>query len=572
MKIGTTEKILAAISTVALFLFFGVTMPCHILFQETFMMFPFTSKFFLETVSVPGGMSDYISGFLVQFFINPWLGAAIISIVITAVQYLTLKSSRCRKGWFLSLTFLPSIILTAFHCDEMSMLSADISIIASLSIALALMSIKNRTILLASSSVMIPIMYFAFGTLSLLFILPVIFRVRRFALWGIPLAVLCPLTSWYLMHLPLEGLIGGLHFYRTFDFPILPWTAGASALIFASAGPKLSQKTLHRHSHPVGIIAVTLLTCAAGWILISNSFRKHNCAQRELSYKYAFLLLDNKWDTILSEYEEDGHPSTLFPIISHNMALANNGRLADEMFRYPQRGIQSLIPKYKLDYIMPLVLSGIHLKIGLINEAQRYAFESLQSIPFFQKSARCYRILATTNIINGEYSVAEKYLGVLSHTLFYRREALRDLADMNWNPAIKECKEQRLDKKNLIYSEDSIPLYLSGLWEKSEKNTLALHYLLCYIMLQGDINSFREHFDKYFPKLESIPEHYAEALLVWWTARHKDSAELPWDIPEDKCSKCLEFRKKVMSKKTKGELRKQYGDTYWYYLLFNNQK
>lgn len=570
MKIDTTEKILSAISAVALFLFFGVTMPCHIMFQETFQMFQFTGRYFLETVPVPGGMSDYIAGFLVQFFINPLAGAAITAVTITAVQYLIFKASRCGKGWLLPLTFLPSLILTDFHCDELSMLSADISIIATLGLVLILMSIRDRTVLLVTSTVMVPAMFFAFGTISLLFIIPVIIIDRRFAFWGMPLAAICPAAAWFLTALPLTGLVGGLHFYRTFDFPVMPWIAGGSAFFIIAAG--LTASGRRGRSHMVAIAATTIVTLIAGWFLISTSFKKHNCLQRELTYKYVFLLLDGKWETILSEYEKDGKPSSLLPTVSHNMALAQEGRLPDEMFRYPQHGVQGLIPKYKLDYVMPLVLSRIHFQLGFVNQAQRYAFESMQSIPFFQKSARCCRIIAETNRINGNLSVSRKYLEALTHTLFYRKQALRDISEMENDDIIKKIRERRLDDENLIYDESSIPEFLSRLYEKSEENTTALQYLLCYIMLQGDISSFTEHFDRYFPKTLGVPRHFAEALLVGWTSKHEDCSGLPWNISGEICSQCLEFRKGIMSGKSKNELRKQYGDTYWYYLLFNNRK
>jgi len=535
-------------------------------------MFLFTGDYFLDTVSVPGGLSEYISTFLIQFFINPWAGAAIMACAIASVQYLIWKVSGFEKGWFLPLTFLPSLILTAFHCDEMAMLSADISVIAALCLTLVLGHIPEENKKLITSTVMVPVMFYAFGSTSLLFILPVILRKRRFALWGIPLAAICPIIAWYITHLPLKGLLGGLHLYRTFDFPFMPWAAVASAFIIVMTGLICSGRRLSKKVHPAAIFVMSILTCAAGWLLISSSFKKHNCTQRELTYKYAFLLLDGKWDTILADYEEDGSPSSLFPVVSHNMALAKKGRLADEMFKYPQNGTQSLIPKYKLDFFMPLVLSGIHLELGLVNEAQRYAFEALQSIPFFHKSARCYRILAMTNQVNQEESVAKKYLNVLTHTMFYRKQAFKELSDLNSSPVARDIGERRLTEEHLLFSENDIPEYLSAHCEKSPENPMVLQYLLCYIMLQGDINSFREHFETYYHLPGDVPEHYAEALLVGWTARNRDCSAIPWNISPSKCDTCLEFMKEVMSKKSKGELRKKYGDTYWYYLLFNNQK
>lgn len=42
------------------------------------------------------------------------------------------------------------------------------------------------------------------------------------------------------------------------------------------------------------------------------------------------------------------------------------------------------------------------------------------TIPNFNKSGRCFKRLAETNLINGQYEVAAKYLRLLRKTIFYR--------------------------------------------------------------------------------------------------------------------------------------------------------
>jgi hypothetical protein len=56
----------------------------------------------------------------------------------------------------------------------------------------------------------------------------------------------------------------------------------------------------------------------------------------------------------------------------------------------------------------------------MIYVAQRTVFEAQEAILDFQKSARCYKRLAQTNLIIGSYEVARKYLMALQKTLFYR--------------------------------------------------------------------------------------------------------------------------------------------------------
>ena len=50
-------------------------------------------------------------------------------------------------------------------------------------------------------------------------------------------------------------------------------------------------------------------------------------------------------------------------------------------------------------------------------------FEAMEAIPDYKKSGRAYMRLAETNLINGQYAVAAKYLRALQHTLFYKKWA-----------------------------------------------------------------------------------------------------------------------------------------------------
>ena len=72
----------------------------------------------------------------------------------------------------------------------------------------------------------------------------------------------------------------------------------------------------------------------------------------------------------------------------------------------------------------------------MINTAQRFTFEAMESIPNFNKSSRCFKRLAETNLINGQYEVAAKYLRALRKTLFYKdwaEEAMTYLYDEEKN-------------------------------------------------------------------------------------------------------------------------------------------
>lgn len=555
------DILISAVFTAALFLFFALVLPYHLVFTENYQMFLFTSDYFVKTVLCPGGLSDYLSRFLTQFFIGPWAGAAILAGLISSVQRLSWHLTPCRQPGLYPLSYIPALILVAFHCDYMAMLSASVSILASLAALKTINSISDERKRIAITAVLAAVTFSLFGSIAVMFIIPVIVRTPKAAAVLLPIAVLCPVTAWLTAHYPLDSLIRGLHYYGTDEFPCLAWAAAAAAMIFHLL--KCCRSNIFR------ILLTSVFTISVGCLLIGLSLKRHNSIEREQSFKYVFLLRDKKWDTILDEYKKDGNPNSVFAVASHNLALGVNGRLAEEMFDFPQLGTDGLLPEYQLDYLMPFFLSGIYFELGMVNEAQRFAFEAMQSIPYYQRSAQCCIILACTAWINGDYTVAEKYHQQLNHTLFYRKSAFMDVKEKNKDQkSVPESREKRLEQKDLFYSGRHLPEMLCSLYEKSKGNTLALQYLMGYLMLQGDTGSFSHCYETYFDKEAAIPEAYAQVLMADWTKSHRSFDGMTWNISKADQDKCSMFMDDVMSKKSKSYLKTKYEGSYLFYLLY----
>ena len=129
--------------------------------------------------------------------------------------------------------------------------------------------------------------------------------------------------------------------------------------------------------------------------------------------------------------------------------------------------------------------------IRRINVAQRTVFEAQEAILDFQKSARCYKRLAQTNLINGSYEVARKYLMALQKTLFYREWANETLPLLGHEEAIAQHPEygrlrQWAYADNFYFSDHVTPEMLESLYYSNTDNLLAFEYLKAYCMLTGD--------------------------------------------------------------------------------------
>ena len=71
---------------VAVWLFWGLGYPEALNYQEQNQLWLTTGDYFRERMAVPGGLADYVSEFLVQFYYVPWLGALLIGVVYAAMQ------------------------------------------------------------------------------------------------------------------------------------------------------------------------------------------------------------------------------------------------------------------------------------------------------------------------------------------------------------------------------------------------------------------------------------------------------------------------------------------------------
>ena len=84
----------------------------------------------------------------------------------------------------------------------------------------------------------------------------------------------------------------------------------------------------------------------------------------------------NDWDTIIREHPEK--EETDYVSLNYlNMALAQKGLLGDRLFRYDQKGPQSLLASWDRTYYMSCLLSDIHYMIGDISLSEGYAMEGL---------------------------------------------------------------------------------------------------------------------------------------------------------------------------------------------------
>lgn len=441
----------------AVLLFFGLAYPHHLHYQEQFQLFLFDSTYVWEIVRVPGGVADLLGRFSTQFFLYAWVGALIIAVLLSAVQILTLLALRQvlrqaqepsqgpSQGPWEGLSFVPAFLLWLFLLDENALMGGVWAVLltqlAVWSYALLPKGWIGRIVILVT----IPILYWMVG------------------------------PSWT-----------GSHYYR---YPMVtPWllyAAWLSALVIPLL-VRVSRKWISSSKNFV----VTACSFALVAIIMGTLVWKNANFRAEKVMQYDFMARHQQWNRILETVSRE-KPNNQIGVTVQNLALAMHGVLLDQLFNYNQNGIAGLLPDVKEDATSPLPTAEAFYQLGMINVAQRTVFEAQEAILDFQKSARCYKRLAQTNLINGQYEVARKYLSALQKTLFYRDWANETLPLLGDEAAIAKHPEYgRLRKMayddDFYFSDHVTPEMLQSLYLRNRDNGLAYQYLVAYYLLTGD--------------------------------------------------------------------------------------
>jgi len=260
------------------------------------------------------------------------------------------------------------------------------------------------------------------------------------------------------------------------------------------------------------------------------------------------------WEKVLKMSEKD-----LFMTEAsycYNLAHAIKGDLGDCLFDHSQAEFQDLLFPVSVDNsTFTNCLAGeLWYQLGEMTIAEQSAITTIQASPE-HTGARYIERLAKVNLIKGEDAAAQKYLNLLSRTLFYGKWAGRMLSGQ-----LDEKEKTWLDngRKNLAFSDfvhhSDVPQdVLSALLEANPSNSLARTYLLVFNLLRYDLDRFIQDYSA-----DKMPGHiYKEAVLIWLSQQNKltDETAAEFDIS-------VTFSKKMESFFRYPE---NYKNTYWYY-------
>ena len=295
--------------------------------------------------------------------------------------------------------------------------------------------------------------------------------------------------------------------------------------------------------------------------------------------EYDYLVRTQQWDAIVNKPEKE-QPVSDLGIWSTNHALAMRGQLSDFLFFYRQTGLQGLFDDGQQKEVLSyFTLSDIFLHLGMVNNAERMAFDLKQYIPYNHKSGRIYRRLAETNLINGDYKIAVKYLKILRTTLFYGKWADRYLEHINDEAYINQALGQQRSLRQTEGRELIPPQkdeLLLALVRQNEENALAWDYLLACALLQLNQDKVALYMQMAQEAGYSrVPRAVQECLLGNRMLNQEEQPHIEFEADHDveAITKAFLYELNENRNMDNAQLSKPpFSQTYWYYQLKTIQK
>ena len=479
---------LSVLVGIGMFLFWYVWYPHALSYQEQYQLFLWTGDYFVEKISLPGGFADWVGEFIVQFYYVEWLGALLLAMLFVALQRVILRLLNSLTSHLSPLTSILSLLPVAVMWWLMGDINVMLSLMVAVVMAIGIAGIVGKLGLLgrvgslgiAGEIVLVPMIYWLIGPAVWIYVIIRVIQTGWRQLWtaGWLVAVQLMVYAWLLPQWPLQQAMTGLSYYRIpLQYP--QW----------------------------------------------SGYDKDMYELIRLDY----LVRNERWDEIVKRAGEY-QVKTPFWCNCVNLALSQKRLLADRMFDFYQSGEDALIIPRTRDLTSMLPSAEAFWRLGMVNSAQRYMFDTQESILNGKKSGRCTKRIAECMIVNGHYQTARKQIDILKKSLFYRSwaeemeamiEAETEADQTTPNPSYSggensvfgKLRKMRY-KESFLYSYEEIDKMFGLLLMNNTDNKMALDYFLAQMLLNGNVQGFQQYLGlaQQYGGYRQMPLGYQDAM------------------------------------------------------------
>jgi hypothetical protein len=566
------------------FTYFGFFGDYITFYQEKSALFIFSPEFLFEHLHQPGGFLIYLGKFFSTFYYYPLSGAIIISATITLIVLLISKIIAAITGK--SATVFPLVIGTVLfflQTDYRFLLYNNIGLL--LQLVLFYLTIKYLTFLRGWFPVLIiPLWYFLTGGFSWLFSLMISFN---FAFAKDKKAWIKIIILWLLNILTLY-ISKEFLFFQTertlLIFPFADLDIGSQSLIFLSVAAVLTIlpviiRIKIRFPHKInipGFLGKLIITFLLIMVLITLGIIRFDIKTKQY-FHIEKLFYQHKFDEVIA-FNTLNPTTNSLTVFLNNVALCETGKLNDQLFHFLQSPDGNTL-FLKWEMLGEVLKRGgyFYYTIGMANEAHRWAFENMVMLGH---SPEGVKMLIKTDLINGNYDVASKYIRLLKKTLFYSKEAkafeklLFNDPALDADPELGQKRVNRLEYDFFSITDDPY-INIERILSNDSLNKNAFQYKLAFLLLR----KYYQGISNEIPKLRnfgftSMPVHIEEAAVALSILNQgKVPLNLDIQVSDNTIRRWNQYLSVFQQygtdlKRAEPALRRQFGNTFWYYVFY----
>jgi hypothetical protein len=570
----------------------GVVIDCPVFFRGW--------TFFRETVFRPGGLVVYISGFLSEFLYYSWTGALVVTALAWGL-YITTKALIDKTGArrFIGLGYVSPILMLILYSRYTHFIVVILALLLALIFTYFYLNfrpagkLKSIIIFLFMSVVLYTAAaaaYFVFAALcviyevlfgrrwwlGLLYLLlaVVIVYVEGVLFFGVSIiesfSDLLPF-SWKVItkHTPhWEGMAEVLCIL-CFFVPAVVFLLGILRVPILSG---LKKETFFTGSSGTSVSKWFLMTIFLFSLAGGAVFYSYDSRLRSL-FAVDYYAYHSKWDKLLKASRSC--PNDFFVMHAVNRALYHTGRLATDMFAYPQHPGALFFPEETKDLLLKCKRFDVHIDLGALNLAE---IDLTQCLDINGQRPMILQYLALIKMVKGDLNSARVYLNALSRTLFFSDWAKRYLAELESNPELlgdEQIQNLRrvMPKKDQGFRSYDNDKMLMDLLETNKHNRMAFEYLMGWYLLNGRVDKIALNIGRLNDfNYKQIPRLYEEALLVYKSDSKQEVDLHGWKISAESVKRYNDFidiytRYAGGEHEVYNELLEDYGDSFLFYFF-----
>lgn len=569
---------------VSVFVYFAFFGNYVLFYQEKFSLFIFSFDFLKENLHQPGGLLIWLGKLLSIFFYHSVTGALVIAAILSLTVYYVSEIIKFLSG---KNAIIPSVVsgMILFYVQTEYQFFLFNSLGLLFQLLFFYVSIKHFKFLRGRIPLLFgPLLYFATGGFVWIFLI-------LFSLW---LVIGKENKKWII--LLLFWGIGFLTFYISEEllffqttrilltFPFTELNSGMHHTIFLSLSavlsllPLLLKITLRiperlKLTNPKAFLITSVLI-----IVLMGTISYIRYDKKTSNYFHVEKLFYQKKYNEIIAFNTKNPPTNQLTIFLNNIALCETNQLNDKLFSFPQDADGGTL-YLKWEMIGEILRRGgyFYYSVGMINEAHRWAFENMVMKGHTPEGLK---MLIKTELINGNYKVASRYIGLLKKTLFYRSEALKyekllynDLA-LNEDLELGEKRRTRLHTDFFAITDDPY-INLGRILITDSLNRKAFDYMMAIQMIKKNY----EGIATLLPRFSSLGyrqfpvnvEEAATALSVLNDGRLPDLGGI--QISSSTTSRWNQYLTVFQQygtnpKASEPALKRQFGNTFWYWAFY----